>query len=121
MESIKSDRDLIMGYMDPCVYIGGIDSPNSNNETPKDYSLSQNFPNPFNPVTKINFALPKQGFVTLKIYDIVGREVQTLVSEMKQAGYYSIDFSGSSLSSGVYFYKIQTDDFVSVKRMVLIK
>ena len=90
-------------------------------ESPKTYNLSQNYPNPFNPVTKINFALPKQGFVALKIYDITGREIQTLVSEVKQAGYYSVDFNGSSLSSGVYFYKIQSGDFISVKRMVLIK
>ncbi|MCX6158664.1 MAG: FG-GAP-like repeat-containing protein [Ignavibacteriae bacterium] len=92
-----------------------------NPETPKQFNLSQNYPNPFNPVTKINFALPKQGFVTLKIYDITGREIQTLVSEVKQAGYYSVDFNGSVLSSGVYFYKIQSGDFISVKRMVLIK
>jgi len=90
-------------------------------ETPKSFELHQNYPNPFNPVTKINFALPKQGFVTLKIYDITGREMQTLVSEVKQAGYYTVDFNGASLSSGVYFYKIQAGDFLSVKRMVLVK
>jgi len=90
-------------------------------EKPITFRLSQNYPNPFNPTTKINYALPKQGFVTLKIYDITGREIQTLVNEFKQSGYYSIDFNGSSLSSGVYFYKIQSGDFVSVKRMVLIK
>jgi Secretion system C-terminal sorting domain len=92
-----------------------------NPETPKEFNLSQNFPNPFNPVTKINFALPKQGFVSLKIYDITGREVQTLVSEVKQAGYYSVDFNGANLSSGVYFYKIQSGDFMMTKRMLLIK
>ncbi len=86
-----------------------------------DYELFQNYPNPFNPNTKINFALPKQGFVTLKIYDITGREIKTLVNEVKQAGYYTVDFNASHLSSGVYFYKIQSGDFSSVKRMVLIK
>jgi len=90
-------------------------------EKPEKFMISQNYPNPFNPTTKINFALPKQGFVTLKIYDITGREMQTLVREVKQAGYYSVDFNGASLSSGVYFYRIQSNDFVSVKRMVLIK
>ncbi|MFZ4591776.1 MAG: T9SS type A sorting domain-containing protein [Ignavibacteria bacterium] len=90
-------------------------------ETPKTYQLSQNYPNPFNPVTKINFALPKQGFVTLKIYDITGREVKTLVNEFKQSGYYSVDLNGSNLASGVYFYRIQSNDFVMTKRMVLIK
>jgi M6 family metalloprotease-like protein len=92
-----------------------------NPEIPREFNLSQNYPNPFNPVAKINFALPKQGFVTLKIYDIIGREIKTLVNEVKQAGYYTVDFNGSSLASGVYFYRIQSGDFVSVKRMVLVK
>ncbi|MFA7361669.1 MAG: T9SS type A sorting domain-containing protein [Candidatus Kapaibacterium sp.] len=92
-----------------------------NNNTVKKYELSQNYPNPFNPVTKINYALPKQGFVSLKIYDITGREIQTLVNEVKQTGYYTVDFNGSQLSSGVYFYKIKSGNFISVKRMVLIK
>ena len=86
-----------------------------------EYELFQNYPNPFNPNTKINFALPKQGFVTLKIFDITGRDIKTLVNEVKQAGYYTVDFNASHLSSGVYFYKIQSGDFSSVKRMVLIK
>jgi hypothetical protein len=90
-------------------------------DKPITFNLLQNYPNPFNPVTKINFALPRQGFVTLKIYDITGREIQTLVNEFKPSGYFSIDFDGSTLSSGVYFYKIQSGDFVSVRRMVLIK
>jgi hypothetical protein len=59
--------------------------------------------------------------VTLKIYDIIGREIKTLVNEVKQAGYYTVDFNGSSLASGVYFYRIQSGDFISVKRMVLVK
>ena len=92
-----------------------------NNNSGIEFKLSQNFPNPFNPNTKINYALPKQGIVTLKIYDITGREIQTLVNEVKQAGYYTVDFNGSHLSSGVYFYKIKSSHFVSVKRMVLIK
>jgi hypothetical protein len=88
---------------------------------PKKYDISQNYPNPFNPVTKINYALPKQGFVTLKIYDITGREVKVLVNEFKQAGYYTIDFNGSNFASGVYFYRIQSGSFISVKKMVLVK
>jgi len=92
-----------------------------NTNVPVVYSLSQNYPNPFNPTTKINYALPKTGLVTMKIYDVTGREIQTLVNDVKQAGNYTVDFNGSMLSSGVYFYKIQSGDFVSVKRMVLIK
>ncbi len=92
-----------------------------NNNIPTRYELSQNYPNPFNPVTKINYAIPKQGLVTLKIYDILGREVLTLVNEVQEAGYYSFDFDASSLASGVYFYKLTSGTFSDVKRMVLIK
>ena len=88
---------------------------------PTKYELSQNYPNPFNPVTKINFALPKQGFVTLKIYDVLGREVRTLVNEVKSAGQYSVDFNASEFASGVYFYKLETNGFSNIKRMMLIK
>ncbi|HWQ81346.1 MAG TPA: YCF48-related protein [Ignavibacteria bacterium] len=89
--------------------------------TPVDYILSQNYPNPFNPVTKINFALPKSGLVSMKIYDILGQEVATLVNEVKNAGNYSVDFDASKLSSGIYFYKISVNDFTDVKKMTLIK
>ena len=91
------------------------------NSIPKVYSLSQNYPNPFNPVTKINFALPKQGFVTLKIYDVLGREIRSLVNEVKSAGNYSVDFNASEYSSGVYFYRLESEGFSDIKRMVLIK
>ena len=92
-----------------------------NNLLPLSYQLSQNYPNPFNPVTKINFAIQKQGLVTLKVYDMLGREVAALVNEFKQAGYYSLDFNASGLSSGIYFYKLQANDFTDIKKMVLIK
>jgi hypothetical protein len=94
---------------------------NENTGVPKSYSLSQNFPNPFNPVTKINFEIPKQVYVELKIYDILGREIRTLVNEIKTAGSYSVDFNASELASGVYFYKLIANDFSNVKRMMLIK
>jgi Secretion system C-terminal sorting domain len=90
-------------------------------ETPNVYSLSQNYPNPFNPVTKINFALPKQGMVTLRIYDVLGREVKTLVNEVKSAGHFSVDFNASEFASGVYFYKMEANGFSDIKRMMLIK
>jgi len=92
-----------------------------NYETPLTYELSQNFPNPFNPVTRISFALPKQGFVTLKVYDVLGKEVATLVNEMKNQGSYSVDFNASNFSSGVYFYKIETNGFSDIKKMMMIK
>jgi len=88
---------------------------------PSKFALSQNYPNPFNPTTSINFELPVDNFVTLKIYDMTGREVMQLVNEIKPAGYYTLKFDASKLSSGMYFYKIQAGDFNSVKKMVLIK
>ncbi|MBV6479908.1 MAG: hypothetical protein HGGPFJEG_02714 [Ignavibacteria bacterium] len=92
---------------------------------PKEYSLIQNYPNPFNPSTRISYAIPKEGFVTLKIYDILGKEVMTLVNENMQAGYYDVEFNASSaaggLASGLYFYTIKSGSFVETKRMLLIK
>lgn len=89
--------------------------------TPVTADMSQNYPNPFNPVTKIDYNIPNDGKVQLKVYDITGREVYTLVNEVKPAGYYTVDFDASSLASGVYFYKISSGDFVKVKRMLIVK
>ncbi len=86
-----------------------------------DYSLFQNYPNPFNPSTTIKFQIPRNGFVTLKVYDILGREVATLVNEEKQQGNYSVSFNRCSLSSGIYLYKIQTNKFTDVKKMILLR
>ena len=91
------------------------------NNTPKEYSLLQNYPNPFNPVTRINFDIPKQGLVTMKVFDILGREVRTLVNEIKAPGRYSVDFNGTEFSSGVYFYRLESNGFTDIKRMILIK
>jgi hypothetical protein len=91
------------------------------NGVPDKFNLSQNYPNLFNPNTKIDYSIPKNGFVILKIYDVLGREIKTLVNENKTAGYYSIDFNGSEFPSGVYFYKLESNEFGDVKRMILIK
>lgn len=89
---------------------------------PAKFELSQNYPNPFNPTTKINFSLPKDSKVTLKIFDITGREVARLLNnEFKQADYYTIDFNAFNLSSGVYFYKLEADNFIETKKMMLLK
>lgn len=88
---------------------------------PTVYGLEQNFPNPFNPITKINYQLPKNSFVTLKIYDVLGNEIISLVNEEKTAGKYQSVFDGSLLSSGVYFYKIHAGDFLEIKKLVLLK
>jgi len=94
---------------------------NQNNEIPKVFSLSQNYPNPFNPSTVINFSIPKTSMVNMVIYDILGREVMTLVNDVMQPGEYNATFDASSLSSGVYFYKIQAGDFTDTKKMLLVK
>lgn len=86
-----------------------------------DYELSQNFPNPFNPATTINYQLPQDGFVTLKIYDVLGNEVTTLVNEYKNMGSYNINYNASSLSSRVYLYSIRVNDFSATKKLVLMK
>lgn len=88
---------------------------------PNVFELKQNYPNPFNPVTKISYSIPKAGIVTLKIFDITGREVASLMNELKQPGIYSVDFNASSFASGVYFYRLEAQDFVDTKRMVLLK
>jgi hypothetical protein len=88
---------------------------------PKKFDLSQNYPNPFNPVTKINFDIPENGLVTLKVYDILGKEVASLVNETREAGYYTVAFDASKMSSGVYFYRLSLNGFSSVKRMAVIK
>lgn len=90
-------------------------------EIPNTYNLSQNYPNPFNPATYIKFSLPEAGFVKLIIYDIMGREVNTLVSENLKAGSYVADWDASSATSGVYFYKLITDNYTETKRMILVK
>jgi len=88
---------------------------------PVKYNLSQNYPNPFNPVTNLEFGIPDLGFVTLKIYDVIGRELIILVNENKEPGYYKIKFNAGNLSSGVYFYRMTAGDFVAVKKFVVLK
>jgi hypothetical protein len=85
------------------------------------FNLSQNYPNPFNPTTTIKYQIAKAGFVTLKVYNILGKEVATLVNEEKQPGNYYADFNGSGLSSGIYFYRISSGSFISTKKMILLK
>jgi len=89
--------------------------------TIKTFALEQNYPNPFNPATTISYQLPTEGQVSLKVYDMLGNEVATLVNEMKTAGEYQVDFNAAALSSGIYFYRLQAGNFVETKRMMLMK
>lgn len=106
-----------------CFYTSVISgNENQNSNVPKNFKLYQNYPNPFNPVTKIKFDIPKSSFVTLKIYDILGKEVSSLVNEKLQANAYSVDFNASGLNSGVYFYQLSVDNVpFGIKKMLFIK
>lgn len=86
-----------------------------------DYSLKQNFPNPFNPTTKIKFSMPTANNVEIKVFDILGREVATLLNEQKQAGIHSVEFNAGNLSSGIYFYKIVSGNYSEIKKMMLLR
>jgi hypothetical protein len=99
--------------------IVNVESTNSN--TPDDFSLSQNYPNPFNPTTSLQYAIGSRQYITLKIFDLLGREVTTLVNEEKPAGEYEIEFDAANLPSGIYFYQLQGGAFVETKKMILLK
>ncbi len=101
--------------------VTAIKSFNPANNIPTDYSLFQNYPNPFNPTTTIEFSIPKSEFVTLNVFDVIGRKVASLVNENKEAGKYSIIFNGSKLSSGIYFYRLQAGNYSAVKKLILLK
>ncbi|MBZ0202245.1 MAG: T9SS type A sorting domain-containing protein [Ignavibacteria bacterium] len=101
-----------------CGTVTGI---NSNNEIPKGFILKQNYPNPFNPSTKIEFSLPEDGKVSLRVYDLSGKEVSVVLNSFKQKGNYSIDFDASEFSGGVYFYELKSGSYSETKKMVLIK
>jgi hypothetical protein len=91
------------------------------NVIPDEYSLAQNYPNPFNPTTAIKYQISELSFVTLKVYDVLGNEIAALVNEEKTAGSYEVDFNAKSLTSGVYFYRLQAGSFVETKKMVLLR
>ncbi len=94
---------------------------NENGKLPSTFSLSQNFPNPFNPTTTINYSIPKSSFVSIKVYDLLGKEVATIVNEEKTAGNYSVTFNANKFSSGIYFYRMQSGKYAEAKKLILLK
>ncbi len=103
---------LTYGAVADVEYIAGL---------PRDYNISQNYPNPFNPSTNIEYSIPSESFVELKVYDILGNEVATLVNEQQQAGVYRADFTADNLPSGMYFARITANEFTQVVKMILLK
>ena len=118
-----SAQDIHNNLSEPVsVQVGVITSADSEVETiPNEFALYQNYPNPFNPATKIRYQLPQESKVIIKIYDILGSEVITLLNEEKQAGVYEVNFDGGGLTSGIYFYRLQAGNFVETKTMILLK
>jgi hypothetical protein len=118
--------ELLAGTRDGKVacFSGGVDNITSTDLSevvPTEFLLHQNYPNPFNPSTKIEFKIPEAGLVNLKVYDILGREVITLLNEEMQPGNYKVDFDASTLASGIYFYTLNSREFISTKKMILLK
>jgi hypothetical protein len=99
--------------------ITSVDNKYSN--LPASFSLQQNYPNPFNPETVIGYWLPVAGYVSLKVYDMLGREVATLVNEYKLAGNYSVQFNAGTFTSGVYFYRMESGSYTQTKKLIILK
>ena len=122
---INKDTGIVVGDSGLVLttYTGGILTGVGNEATliPDGFLLHQNFPNPFNPVTNIRYDLPHDNFVTIKVYDVLGKEVVTLVNENKEAGRYLVSFNAANFSSGIYFYTIQAGEFSQTRRMTLLK
>jgi hypothetical protein len=113
-------------YTNGGLYIKLIDSPTiiegtEDENLPTEFTLDQNYPNPFNPVTTMQYSIPQRSNVILKVYDVLGNEVATLVNEEKPAGSYEVEFSAAGLSSGIYFYQLQAVNFVETKKMILLR
>lgn len=119
-DNATGDTGLLKAWCIQVTYqalVGGIQTI----EIPNYFSLAQNYPNPFNPTTSIKYSVPTAVNVSLKVYDLLGKEVATLVNEMKQPGFHTADFNASNLASGIYFYRIDAGEFTSVKKMMLVK
>jgi len=109
-------------FTDPSHYTKQTTSVADNpSEIPKGFSLLQNYPNPFNPSTKIQYSIPERSNVNLKVYDVLGSEIATLVNDEKSIGSYAVEFDASALTSKIYFYQLQAGTFVETKKMVLMK
>jgi len=118
---LRETAQTAKNYYNDCFSNVVIGISDNTSTMPEGFELYQNYPNPFNPVTHLEFGISDLGFVTLKVYDMLGKEVKTLVNENLKAGRYKFEFDGNNLPSGIYFYKIESGNFISTKKMMLIK
>jgi len=109
------------GDSDVLINLTLTDIPENDQNNPIEYSLEQNYPNPFNPATTISYSIPVPGLVQVKVFNIIGKEITTLVNEQKQPGEYNVEFNADELPSGVYLYRLQAGDFVKTEKMILLK
>ena len=119
--SLLGNAEIISGFLADTLFRTVITAVHDQEGLPSTYSLAQNYPNPFNPSTSISYQLPRQSYVTLIIYNILGREIATLVDEMKQPGKYFVQWNASDIPTGVYFYRLVTGNYVQTKKLVLMK
>ena len=123
----KNDDGSYSEYTETAKFdVNGVTDVDVVNELPTDYSLSQNYPNPFNPTTNIKFSLPEAGYITLKVYNMIGQEVRTLINKESQAGTFNVNWNGKdnfgkNVTSGAYIYQIISGDFIQTKKMILLK
>ncbi len=117
---VKKNGLIRDSFLQPFFADFGLSVDNEGN-SPEKFHLLQNYPNPFNPSTKIKFNIPESGLVTLKVYDVLGNEIASLINEEKPAGKYEVEFNASNLPSGIYFYQIKADLFLETKKMILLK
>jgi hypothetical protein len=117
----QSNIQVISGFFTDTLFRSTVVDVKYQEQLPTSYSLWQNYPNPFNPSTTIHFELPKESHVTLRIYNMLGQEVLTVLYEVRVAGRYDLRINGTLLASGVYFYRLVTDDFVQTKKFMLLK
>ena len=123
---INNDKNWIDPFLFNTIYLASaeptaVEKESNNGITAVNFDLAQNYPNPFNPTTSINYNIPKQSSVQLSVYNILGKQVATLVDKSQSAGSYSVNFDGSELTSGIYFYKLQIDNQMQMKKMTLVK
>jgi len=118
----NTDRLSIEKYLSEKYYLAVTEVNDLKNQNiPRGFILNQNYPNPFNPSTTIQFSVPNSEIVQLKVFDILGRVVKTLVNGYRNAGKYNIEFNASELTIGIYFYQLKTSSFISTKKMILLK